>query len=123
MQQDKKKAEKQNAAKSGGYKWSDSAISADSEEEFLRNYRPGDYDRPSVTVDILVFTLSERGELSLLLIQRGNHPFRGRWALPGGFVNIEANACNFCSVLGAGSKGKYALRRRGRCKENLPVSD
>ena len=89
MQKDKRKAEKQNTAKSGGHKRSDSTISADSEEEFLRNYRPEDYDRPSVTVDILVFTLSERGELSLLLIQRGNHPFKERWALPGGFVNIE----------------------------------
>ncbi len=46
-------------------------IDAISEEEFLKNYNPADYDRPSVTVDILVFTLSERGELSLLLIERG----------------------------------------------------
>ena len=36
-------------------------IDAISEEEFLKNYNPADYDRPSVTVDILVFTLSERG--------------------------------------------------------------
>ena len=64
-------------------------IDAISEEEFLKNYNPADYDRPSVTVDILVFTLSERGELSLLLIERGNHPFKGHWALPGGFVDME----------------------------------
>lgn len=89
MQKDKGKAEEQDAAKSGIHKQSDPAVSADSEEEFLRNYRPTDYDRPSVTVDILVFTLSERGEFSLPLIQRGNHPFKERWALPGGFVNLE----------------------------------
>ncbi len=59
------------------------------EEEFLKNYKPGDYERPSVTADILVFTLSKRGELSLLLIQRKNHPFRNHWALPGGFVEID----------------------------------
>lgn len=59
------------------------------EEEFLKNYKPGDYERPSVTADILVFTLSKRGELSLLLIKRGNHPFKDHWALPGGFVNID----------------------------------
>ncbi len=59
------------------------------EEEFLKNYKPGDYARPSVTADILVFTLSKRGELSVLFIQRANHPFRHRWALPGGFVDID----------------------------------
>ena len=45
-----------------------------------------DYPKPSVTVDIVLFTFTE-GELRVLLIQRKKAPFAGYWALPGGFVN------------------------------------
>ena len=45
------------------------------------------YSRPSVTVDIAVFTMSG-GTLKLLLIQRGASPYLGHWALPGGFVDV-----------------------------------
>ena len=66
------------------------------EKQFLEQYNPGDYPRPSVTVDIVIFTvadvqgdnyrkLSEK-ELRVLLIKRGGHPFINHWALPGGFV-------------------------------------
>ena len=59
------------------------------EEEYLKNYRPGDYERPSVTVDMLIFAVDNREEsIRLLLIKRKNHPFLGCWALPGGFVEI-----------------------------------
>jgi 8-oxo-dGTP diphosphatase len=47
-----------------------------------------DYPRPSVTVDVIIFTLSE-GDLQVLLIQRGHPPFAGMWAIPGGFVGID----------------------------------
>ena len=47
-----------------------------------------DYPRPSVTVDVIIFTLSE-GDLQVLLIQRGHPPFEGMWAIPGGFVGID----------------------------------
>ena len=47
-----------------------------------------EYARPCVTVDCVVFALDER-DLKVLLIQRGNEPFRGRWALPGGFVHMD----------------------------------
>ncbi len=43
------------------------------------------YPRPSVTVDLVVFGYQNR-KLSLLLIERGLPPFKGMWALPGGFV-------------------------------------
>ncbi|NQX44168.1 NUDIX hydrolase [Paenibacillus tritici] len=68
------------------------------EEEFLANYNAGSYERPSVAVDMLIFTVMEQEQnnyrklaeksLQLLLIQRGEHPFLGEWALPGGFVGI-----------------------------------
>jgi 8-oxo-dGTP diphosphatase len=44
-----------------------------------------EYPRPSVTVDGVVFGY-EDAQLKLLLIQRGIEPFKGAWALPGGFV-------------------------------------
>lgn len=46
------------------------------------------YDRPSVTVDCVVFGVDEAG-LKLLLVERGVEPFAGQWALPGGFVKID----------------------------------
>lgn len=58
------------------------------EKEFLEGYTPGDYDRPSVTVDMLIFTI-DNNDLKLLLIKRKDHPFINQWAIPGGFVNID----------------------------------
>jgi 8-oxo-dGTP diphosphatase len=46
-----------------------------------------EYARPALTVDCVVFGFDE-GELKVLLIQRGLQPFKGRWALPGGFVRV-----------------------------------
>ena len=43
------------------------------------------YPKPSVTVDIVIFSFI-RGELRVLLIKRNNEPFVNQWALPGGFV-------------------------------------
>ena len=46
------------------------------------------YPRPSVTVDTLIFA-AEDAQVKLLLIKRGNPPFEGKWALPGGFVDKD----------------------------------
>lgn len=69
------------------------------EEEFLLKYDASEYERPSVTVDMLIFTVMEEASsnyrklpekvLKLLLIKRGDHPCIGEWALPGGFVQME----------------------------------
>lgn len=47
-----------------------------------------EYPRPAVTVDCVVFGLDD-GELKVLLIERDLEPFRGQWALPGGFVRED----------------------------------
>ncbi len=46
------------------------------------------YPRPSLTVDCVVFGIRD-SRLQLLLIQRAQPPFRGSWALPGGFVDMH----------------------------------
>jgi 8-oxo-dGTP diphosphatase len=46
------------------------------------------YPHPAVTVDGVIFGYDD-ADLKVLLIQRGGPPFRGRWALPGGFVQIN----------------------------------
>jgi 8-oxo-dGTP diphosphatase len=46
------------------------------------------YPRAALTVDCVVFGFDE-GELKVLLIERALEPFKGRWALPGGFVRVE----------------------------------
>lgn len=52
------------------------------------------YPRPALTADAVVFTIL-RDHLHLLLIQRGSEPFKGCWALPGGFCQEEerSEAC------------------------------
>jgi len=47
-----------------------------------------DWPRPMVTVDAAVFTLSG-DKAKLLLIRRKYEPFKGMWALPGGFVDMD----------------------------------
>ncbi|MBQ8687005.1 MAG: NUDIX hydrolase [Ruminococcus sp.] len=83
---------------------------ASSEETFLSEYRLEDYDRPSVAADIALFTIRSEEEnsyrhepenhLSLLLIQRGEHPFQGAWALPGGFMRADETieACAYREI-------------------------
>jgi 8-oxo-dGTP diphosphatase len=58
------------------------------EIETAETYDPGKYDRPSVTVDVVIFTLIER-ELHVLLVQRKRWPYEGYWAIPGGFIEMN----------------------------------
>lgn len=69
------------------------------EQQFLAAYDASRFERPSVTVDMLVFTVTDvqednyrklpQKELRVLLIKRSDHPFIGQWALPGGFVHMD----------------------------------
>ncbi len=49
------------------------------------------YPRPAVTTDNVIFGFGE-GELKVLLVERGGEPFKGHWALPGGFMNMDEDA-------------------------------
>lgn len=48
-----------------------------------------DFPRPALTVDCVVFGLDEQNSLKVLLIRRNLPPFKGEWALPGGFVRQD----------------------------------
>jgi 8-oxo-dGTP diphosphatase len=50
-----------------------------------------DHPRPALTVDCVIFGYDESRPLNVLLIQRGHEPYRGLWALPGGFVEMDEN--------------------------------
>jgi 8-oxo-dGTP diphosphatase len=57
------------------------------EQAFLETYNPNEFDRPSLAVDITLLTVRER-QLEVLIIKRTEHPAKGLWSLPGGFVGI-----------------------------------
>lgn len=69
------------------------------EEAFLSSYSMDDYDRPSVTTDIVAFKIrsvtgdtyrhNSKSTLSLLLVKRGEYPYKDMWALPGGFLRKD----------------------------------
>lgn len=69
---------------------------SDDEKEFLAGYDLTKYDRPSVAADVVVFSVMKDDEcedvrrlqekkLKILLIRRGGFPYKGSWAMPGGF--------------------------------------
>ena len=77
-----------------------------SEKEYLQKYDINKYERPSLTSDIVAFTVKTQEskdyrklpekKLSVLLVKRQEHPFKDEWALPGGFIkpdeSLEDNA-------------------------------
>lgn len=58
------------------------------EREFLAAYDPADYPPFGVTVDVCLLTVRD-GALTVLLVERSTHPYAGRRALPGGFVQPD----------------------------------
>jgi 8-oxo-dGTP diphosphatase len=69
--------------RSGGTKDARSA-----EDAFLAGYDPARYPRPSVAVDVALLSAFD-GALYTLVARRSDHPFKGRFALPGGFVALK----------------------------------
>lgn len=52
--------------------------------ETKTGYDPSQFPAFAVTVDVVILTMSE-GRLHVLLVSRGEEPFKGMWAIPGGF--------------------------------------
>ena len=70
-----------------------------SEEDFLKHYDSSVFEKISMTADILVFSVSDVEQenyrktnekfMSVLLVKRGDYPFKDKWCLPGGFLDIN----------------------------------
>lgn len=58
------------------------------ESERKALYDVSKYERPSVTIDVVMMSLRQK-DLQVLLIKRRSWPYEGMWAIPGGFVNID----------------------------------
>jgi 8-oxo-dGTP diphosphatase len=80
MKMGKRKSEPGKPARTG--------TAEEDERRYLEEYRPEAFPRPSVTVDLVVFTVIDK-QLHVLLVRRGEPPFKGSWALPGGFVRVS----------------------------------
>jgi ADP-ribose pyrophosphatase YjhB (NUDIX family) len=73
--------------------------SINKEEEFLKGYDVNEFKRPSVTNDIIIFTTDDKVEdnlrkvpkkgVQVILVKRNDYPYKDKWALPGGFVDID----------------------------------
>lgn len=70
-----------------------------------------EYPRPSVTLDAAIIRVPDLANPEILLIKRGREPFAGRWALPGGFLEMDETPCT-----GAARELKEETRL-----ENLPL--
>lgn len=86
---------------------------SEAEKDFLKSYDITRFDRPSVAADIAVFSIMARGgltgieqvqdkenyrkaperKLKVLLIRRAAWPYKGCWALPGGFCRKNEDIC------------------------------
>lgn len=70
-----------------------------SEEEFLKHYDSSKFEKLSLTTDILIISIADekvdnyrktsRKNMSILLVKRKDYPFKDKWCLPGGFLDIH----------------------------------
>jgi 8-oxo-dGTP diphosphatase len=81
---------------------------SDDEARFLSGYDPGDYERLSVAVDVVLISAFDGG-LFTLLSRRHEHPHKNRWALPGGFVRPRESLEVAAARLLAGKGGLTGL--------------
>ena len=62
--------------------------SSEDERIYLQNYDPDKYPKPAVAADTALFAIDGKA-VKILLIRRGNYPYKNCWALPGGFVDMD----------------------------------
>ncbi len=77
----------------------------------VETYDMTQYERPSVTVDVVIFSILDE-ELKVLLIKRKIWPYEGMWAIPGGFVKMDESLENaayreLAEETGVTSEGVY----------------
>src|SRR5712671_883540 len=76
----------------------------DTEARFLAGYDVSKFERPSVAVDVVLLAV-EGGRLLTLVVERTEHPAKGMFALPGGFVGIRESLDGAAARLLRGKAG------------------
>lgn len=77
------------------------------EAEFLKNYNVKDFEQLSMTADIVLISVSDekstnyrktdKKKMSILLIKRDNYPYKDKWCLPGGFLDVNNETLEECA--------------------------
>ena len=78
-----------------------------SEEEFLKDYDSSIFEKLSMTADILIVSVSneetsnyrknDKKRMSVLLVKREDYPYKGKWCLPGGFLDPKKETLEECA--------------------------
>ena len=89
------------------------------EEEFLKDYNSKDFDQLSMTSDILLISVSDEESnnyrktskkmMSILLVKRDDYPYKGKWCLPGGFLNPKTETLEDCAKRLTNPRGRSAI--------------
>jgi len=79
----------------------------ETEEEFLKNYDSSMFEKLSMTTDIVILSVSSKDSsnyrktdkkmMSVLLVKRDTFPYKGKWCLPGGFLNPKEETLEQCA--------------------------
>lgn len=82
-------------------------VSYVSEEDFLKSYDSNEFEKLSMTTDILVVSVSSKKQenyrktnkkmMSILLVKRDNYPYKDMWCLPGGFLDPKTETLEECA--------------------------
>lgn len=91
------------------------------EQHYLDSYNASAFERPSVTVDVVILTLRD-GHLEALLIKRKEHPFLNYWSLPGGFVQMQESLDEAAARVlrqKAGLEGVAGMEREGTLRHPI----